>query len=164
MFTGQQSNTSVMLGDVAIVKLFRRLELGRNLDIEVHDALNQAGVADVAGLFGWVEGSWTFDGMTCDADLAMVVEMLSGRSRRLGPGPGPAPGRAPASPTDAEALGAALAETHQALQQAFPTANVPGAGIAHDDEGPAGGGRGHRARAAQLRRRAGPPLRRAGAR
>ena len=36
LFTGQQSNTSVMLGDTAILKLFRRLELGHNLDIEVH--------------------------------------------------------------------------------------------------------------------------------
>ena len=62
VFTGQQSNTSVMLGDVAMLKLFRRLELGRNLDIEVHDALNRAGIADVAGLYGWAEGSWTSDG------------------------------------------------------------------------------------------------------
>jgi maltokinase len=129
VFTGQQSNTSVMLGDVAIVKLFRRLELGRNLDIEVHDALNQAGVSDVAGLFGWIEGSWNANGVTCDADLAMVVEMLTGAVDgwdlaldRL---------RAGASFTeDAAALGTALAETHEALQHAFPTANVPGATVA----------------------------------
>ena len=28
VFTGQQSNTSVMFGDAAMVKLFRRLEIG----------------------------------------------------------------------------------------------------------------------------------------
>ena len=52
-----------MLGDIAMLKLFRRLELGRNLDIEVHAALNAAAIADVAGLFGWIEGSWVSDGL-----------------------------------------------------------------------------------------------------
>ena len=31
-----------------MIKFFRRIELGRNLDIEVHDALPAAGVDDVA--------------------------------------------------------------------------------------------------------------------
>ncbi|MFL6027534.1 MAG: maltokinase N-terminal cap-like domain-containing protein, partial [Friedmanniella sp.] len=53
VFRGQQSNTSVMFGDVAMLKLFRRLELGRTLDLEVHDALSRSGMADVARLFGW---------------------------------------------------------------------------------------------------------------
>ena len=129
VFTGQQSNTSVMFGDVAIVKLFRRLELGRNLDIRVHDALNRAGVRDVAGLFGWAEGSWNSDGVTCDADLAMVVEMLRGAVD--GWGLALEQLRAGISFADhAEALGRALAETHAALQQAFPTADIPGAGVA----------------------------------
>ena len=129
VFPGQQSNTSVMFGDVAIVKLFRRLELGRNLDIRVHDALNRAGVRDVAGLFGWAEGSWNSGGVMCDADLAMVVEMLRGAvdgwelaldQLRAGI----------CFAGQAEALGKALAETHAALQQAFPTADIPGAGVA----------------------------------
>ena len=54
-----------MLGDTAIIKLFRRLELGHNLDIEVHGALNAADISEMSGLFGWVEvtgcpvgGSW----------------------------------------------------------------------------------------------------------
>jgi maltokinase len=129
VFTGQQSNTSVMLGDVAIVKMFRRLELGRNLDISVHDALNRAGVSDVAGLFGWAEGSWNANGVTCDADLAMVVEMLSGAVD----GWGLALDQLEAGASfagEAEALGKALAETHSALQQAFPTAEVSGAQVA----------------------------------
>jgi maltokinase len=129
VFTGQQSNTSVMLGDVAMVKLFRRLELGRNLDIGVHDALNRAGVSDVAGLFGWAEGSWTSDGVTCDADLAMVVEML----REAVDGWGLALDRLRAGTSfdsEAEALGKALAETHAALSQAFPTGKVPGVDVA----------------------------------
>jgi maltokinase len=130
VFTGQQSNTSVMLGDVALIKLFRRLELGRNLDIEIHDALNRAGNADVASLFGWAEGSWTIDGQTYDADLAMVVEQLKDAVDgwdlaldSLRPG-------GSRFTAEAEALGVALAETHQALRQAFPSAEVSGAGIA----------------------------------
>ena len=47
----------VMFGDVAMIKVFRRLELGRNLDIEVHDALSRSHSADVARLFGWVEAA-----------------------------------------------------------------------------------------------------------
>jgi maltokinase len=125
-FTGQQSNTSVMLGDTAILKLFRRLELGHNLDIEVHAALNAAGISDVAGLFGWIEGSWVSSGRQLDADLAMVVEMLADAadgwdlaldSLRTGSG----------FAAEAEALGTALAETHHALRAAFPTAKVLGA-------------------------------------
>jgi maltokinase len=125
-FTGEQSNTSVMLGETAILKLFRRLELGHNLDIEVHAALNAVGSADVAGLFGWIEGSWVSDGRQLDADLAMVVEMLADAvdgwdlaldSLRTGLG----------FSTQAEALGKALAETHHALRAAFPTAKMVGA-------------------------------------
>ncbi len=129
VFTGQQSNTSVVLGDVAMLKLFRRLELGRNLDIEVHSALNRAGVRDVAGLFAWAEGSWSSDGVTCDADLAMVVELLAGASD----GWGLALDRLEAGESfaaEAEALGRALAETHAALREAFPVAEVPGSTVA----------------------------------
>ena len=78
VFRGQQSNTSIMFGDVAMIKIFRRLELGHNLDIEVHDALRRAGVHDVAELYGWVEAGWTHGGEPVRADLAMAVEKLAG--------------------------------------------------------------------------------------
>ncbi len=35
LFTGEQSNTTVMVGDATLFKLFRKLEPGRNLDAEV---------------------------------------------------------------------------------------------------------------------------------
>jgi maltokinase len=126
VFTGQQSNTSVILGDVAMLKLFRRLELGRNLDIQVHDALNRAGVDDVAGLFGWAEGSWASDGAACDADL---VELLAGATDgwELALDQLQA-GRSFAA--EAEALGRALAETHAALRDAFGVAEVAGREVA----------------------------------
>ena len=129
MFTGQQSNTSVMLGDVALIKLFRRLELGRNLDIAVHDALNAAGVDDVAGLFGWVEGTWVSGGSLLAADMAMVVEKLAEATDgwalaldclKINSG----------FADEAEALGRALAKIHRALRGAFPTARIIGASAA----------------------------------
>ena len=119
MFTGQQSNTSVMFGEVAMIKLFRRLELGRNLDIEVHAALNAAGVEDVAGLFGWIEGTWVSGGSLLAADLAMVVEKLADATDgwvlaldRLEVNSGFA--------DEAEALGRALAETHRRAAGCVP--------------------------------------------
>jgi maltokinase len=135
LFTGQQSNTSVMLGSTAMLKLFRRLELGRNLDIEVHAALNAADIPDVAGLFGWIEGSWVSGDRQLDADLAMVIEQLTGAidgwdlaldslhaqnvSTKIKTGVG--------FVAEAEALGRALAEIHDALRSSFPTTRVLGA-------------------------------------
>ena len=80
VFGGQQSNTSVMFGDVAMLKLFRRLELGRNLDIEVHDALEPG-----RGRATWpsctagsrAAGPPTAETQPLAADLAMVVEKLA---------------------------------------------------------------------------------------
>jgi maltokinase len=129
VFTGQQSNTSVMFGDLAMAKFFRRLELGRNLDIEVHNALNAAGIEDVARLYGWVEGSWFSGGQMQQADLAMVVEKLADAVD----GWGLALDSLRASEsfaTEAGNLGHALAETHAALRAAFPTARVLGPRIA----------------------------------
>ena len=129
VFRGQQSNTSVMFGDVAMVKLFRRLELGRNLDIEVHAALNDAGTADVAGLFGWTEATWSSDGEVLGADLGMCVEKLAdavdGWDLAL------EVLRAGGNFADhAAALGRALAEIHAALRTAFGTSERPGAEVA----------------------------------
>jgi maltokinase len=135
VFRGQQSNTSVMFGEVAMLKLFRRLELGRNLDIEVHDALSRTGMADVARLFGWADARWTRtdpatgETGTVSADLAMVVEKLAqatdGWDLALDALRG---GRSFAD--EARALGAALAETHAALRTAFPTGQQPGSDVA----------------------------------
>ena len=76
-----------------MLKLFRRLELGRNLDIEVHDALNRAGVSDVAGLFGWAEGSWNSGRRHLRRRPGDGGRDAPRGGRRLGPGPGPAQGR-----------------------------------------------------------------------
>jgi maltokinase len=135
LFTGQQSNSSVMLGDAAILKLFRRLELGHNLDIEIHAALNAVGISDVADLFGWIEGSWVSNGRQLNADLAMVIEKLAGAvdgwdlaldslraenaSTKITTGMG--------FTGEAEALGKALAEIHEALRSSFRATKMLGA-------------------------------------
>jgi maltokinase len=144
VFRGQQSNTSVMFGDVAMLKLFRRLELGRNLDIQVHAALNDAGMTDVARLYGSVEATWTRDGEVLGADLAMCVEKLADAvdgwdlaltslesETRAGD-------RTRAGSADADegfaphaaALGRGLAEVHEALRTAFGTTGQAGSDVA----------------------------------
>lgn len=124
-FAGQQSNTSVMFGDQAMVKFFRRIELGANLDIEVHDALGRVGVRDVARLYGWVSGRWVQDGSPVEADLAMAVEKLAGAEDGWGLALDSLRSEGDFS-ADAAALGRALAEIHQALRDAFPTAETDG--------------------------------------
>lgn len=116
---GEQSNTSVFFGSAAMLKFFRRLEPGRNLDIELHAALADSGA--VARLFGWIE--------TPRFDLGMLVEAL----------PEPVDGYELACErvgadfeADASALGAALARVHQGLRATFGLGKVSGEQLATD--------------------------------
>lgn len=74
VITGEQSNTSLVFDDVAILKVFRKVHPGVNPDIEVHEALNALDDGDrhVAHLFGYASG--TVDGDR--ADLAMLQEFF----------------------------------------------------------------------------------------
>jgi maltokinase len=51
----EQSNTSLVYGESAILKLFRRLEPGLNPDVEVHDALRRTENPHIAPLLGHIE-------------------------------------------------------------------------------------------------------------
>ncbi|MBB3085902.1 maltokinase N-terminal cap-like domain-containing protein [Geodermatophilus sabuli] len=51
----EQSNTSLVYGQEAIFKLFRRLEPGLNPDVEVHDALRKTQNPHIASLLGHIE-------------------------------------------------------------------------------------------------------------
>jgi maltokinase len=51
----EQSNTSLVYGHEAILKLFRRLEPGLNPDVEIHDALRKTENPHIAPLLGYIE-------------------------------------------------------------------------------------------------------------
>jgi maltokinase len=51
----EQSNTSLVYGQEAIFKLFRRLEPGLNPDVEIHEALRRTNNKHIAPLLGHIE-------------------------------------------------------------------------------------------------------------
>ena len=57
MLTGEQSNTSLIFGDSAILKVLRRLFPGCSPELEVTSALARRGSKHVAEPFGWIETS-----------------------------------------------------------------------------------------------------------
>jgi maltokinase len=75
VITGEQSNTSLVFDDIAILKVFRKVYPGVNPDIEVHEALNalEDGDRHVAHLYGYASGSWED---VERADLAMLQEFF----------------------------------------------------------------------------------------
>ena len=54
VLTAEQSNTSLLFGEEAIFKVFRRLSPGPNPDLEVPDALARLGSVHVAAPLGWI--------------------------------------------------------------------------------------------------------------
>lgn len=74
---GEQSNTSLVFGDAAILKVYRRLVAGTNPDVELLHALAQAGNNSVPALLGWVDGEWTApDGGKQAGTLAIATEFF----------------------------------------------------------------------------------------
>ena len=69
VLTGEQSNTSLIFGEAAILKVLRRLFPGQNPDLEVNRALARGGSAHVAEPFGWIE--------TSDGDDPVLLAILS---------------------------------------------------------------------------------------
>ncbi len=73
VLTGEQSNTSLKYGDIAILKVFRRLQPGTNPDVEIGAALSARGARHVPRLLGAV---------TADLDgepyaIAMLQEYMT---------------------------------------------------------------------------------------
>ena len=78
----EQSNTSLVFGDAAILKVFRRISPGLNPDIEIHEALAARGSRHVAEPLGWLQGTWKdpATGETVSGSLAMCQVFLHNAS------------------------------------------------------------------------------------
>ena len=88
VLTGEQSNTSIVFGEKAILKVFRRLEVGINPDIEIHEALGRVDGRHIARLLGYITadfsaGQGRFEQVASAAQdehvsLAMLQELMTG--------------------------------------------------------------------------------------
>jgi maltokinase len=74
MLTGEQSNTSLVLGEDLLLKVFRKVAPGSNPDIEIHAALTRAGSDTIAPLRGWIATIPNDDGESYE--LAMLQEFM----------------------------------------------------------------------------------------
>jgi maltokinase len=127
----EQSNTTVVYGEEYILKLFRRVQVGTNPDLEITRALSDAGSPYVAPPLGWIEGD--VDGQP--TTLAMMQTFLRNASDGWA--------MATASVRDlfaegdlhadevggdfageAERLGAATAEVHAMMAETLPSQTV----------------------------------------
>jgi maltokinase len=139
LFSGEQSNSSVAFGEDSLMKVFRRVTVGVNPDIQIHDVLTRAGSDHVAAMYGWLD---TVDQKTDSViQLAMLQQFLRTASD------GWELARASVRNLFAEAdlaahevggdfageasrLGAALAETHLSLAESFPVEVRPASEMA----------------------------------
>ena len=86
----EQSNTSIVFGDLYILKLFRKISPGLNPDLEITRALTEAGAAAVVPPLGWLEtdldggpiagGPVTSAGGAQNTTLGMMQPFLRGAS------------------------------------------------------------------------------------
>lgn len=121
-----QSNTSIVYDERAMLKLLRRIEEGRSLDVSMLDALGRSGVKQVAKLFGWVSAKEAVgQGQPIRFDLAMISafapDAVDGWDFVLA-----AAREGRDLDEELSQLGRALAAVHAGLADSFPTAKVSG--------------------------------------
>lgn len=121
LFTGEQSNTTVMIGDHTLLKLFRKLEAGRNLDAEVLGALSGSGITP--DLYGVLAAGGYDLAMFCQRILGVTDGWVFATEAC-------ATGRDIS--TECRQLGTELRELHARLADAFGTATRPGADLSAD--------------------------------
>ena len=142
VLSGEQSNTSLVYGDTAIMKVFRRLQPGINPDIEVHTALSRLGGSNIARLLGSVAADGVYEGGGEPTSLAMVQEFMTTASDGwelakisvrdlLAEADLHAEEAGGDFAGEAERLGAATAAVHQELATAFGTAELAADDLAH---------------------------------
>jgi maltokinase len=136
VLTAEQSNTSLLFGEEAILKVFRRPSPGPNPDLEVPAALASLRSPHVAEPLGWIE--------TTMAGMPTVLAVLSAYLRAAVDGwslaatsvrdlYASAPERAAEAGGDfageARRLGEATAEVHRDLAVAFGVEELPAAAL-----------------------------------
>jgi maltokinase len=123
----EQSNTSVVFGDAAILKVLRRPFPGPHPDLEITRALARQHSAHIAEPYGWIQTD--LDGEP--AVLAILSRFLPGATdgwaaasaslRDALTGPGSGAEAAASFAREARLLGAATADVHAGLAAAFGT-------------------------------------------
>jgi maltokinase len=135
--SAEQSNTSLVFGDAAILKVFRRLEAGLNPDIEIHAALGKLGGRHVARLMGYVSaeldsGVWSLgmlqEYMTTASDgwqlaTTSVRDLMAEADLHAEEAGGD-------FAAEAHRLGVSTAEVHADLAEAFGTTTLDKAELA----------------------------------
>jgi maltokinase len=69
----EQSNSSVVFGENAILKIYRRVEAGVNPELEMLRFLGEHGYRHVPRLLGW----YSYEGRPADATLGVVQEFIA---------------------------------------------------------------------------------------
>jgi maltokinase len=117
----EQSNTSVVFGDAAMFKVFRRVTPGINPDIELNRELARAGNHHVARLLGSVEA--TLDGQSYS--LGMVTEFAAGSTEGWDMATASTRDMSADFAAESRSLGEAVASVHRTLAAALGTASEP---------------------------------------
>src|SRR5262249_16753684 len=132
VLTGEQSNTSMLFGEEAILKVFRRPQPGPNPDLEIPRALHRAGSPHVAPPLGWVETTLERHPAILRVRSAYLRSATDGwllaatSVRDLYASDVTSAAEAGGDfAAEAERLGEATAEVHRALAEAFGTEELP---------------------------------------
>src|SRR5215472_11210300 len=142
VLTAEQSNTSLLFGEEAILKVFRRLYPGPNPDLEVPDALARLASPHVAEPLGWITAEAggvptvlavlssylraAADGWSLAA--TSVRDLYADGDRQAAQAGGDFAG-------EAERLGEATAEVHRDLASAFGVKELPAGAYAEMSAG-----------------------------
>lgn len=137
LFSGEQSNSSVLYGEDAVLKVFRKITPGENPDITTHRVLTESGSEHVAQLYGWIESGEGDETL----HLAMLQQFL--RTASDGWDLAVASVRDLFAEADLHAeevggdfagesarLGVALSEVHEQLRDSFGTSTVTASHVA----------------------------------
>ena len=125
MITGEQSNTSVVVGGTAILKVLRALQPGENPDVDVPRHLVAEGWTHVPAPLAWLEGEWFDpDGTACRGYLGVLSAFVAGAEDGFELACAYA-GRGESFVGLAHDLGGVTATMHAALARAFPRLDAP---------------------------------------